>query len=297
MRRTTKKWIAFVILAVVIVGMVLFAKRMKSKESFENGGIPKKIWTYWDSLDTMPAFVQKCIDSWKKYNPGYEIHVLTKDTVNDYVSIPKTIQNHPNFNDTRSRFADLVRLYLLDQHGGIWIDASCLMYQGFDDWLPFQSDMYCYTYNQGRKDFKYPVLENWFIAAKPNVPFITAWKNEFLEIANYASVREYIRSRKAMGVDISTLEHMADYLAMHVAAQKLIQIDKLSLENIEMHETSEGGPFWFLIKNGWNAKKAIEEACLNKNMRKPFLKFHNVSRDEFIKRLDSDMTNERCGWF
>lgn len=298
MQRITKKWIVvIVILAVLIVGVVLFTKRLKSKEPFENGKIPKKIYTYWDSLDKMPTFVQKCIDSWKKYNDTYEIHVLTKDTVDEYVSIPDEIKNHPNFNDTRSRFADLVRLYLLDQHGGIWIDASCLMYQGFDEWLPFQSDIYCYTYNQGRKNLQYPVLENWFIAAKPNIAFIAAWKKEFLEIANYASVNEYIQSRKAMGVDISFIEHAGDYLAMHVAAQKLIQKNKLSLKNIEMHESSEGGPFWFLIKNGWNSKRAIEEVCVNKDMRKPFLKFHGPSRDEMIKLLDSDMTNERCEWF
>ncbi len=298
MRRITKKIIlTFVILVATIVGVFLFMNSIKSKESFDNEGIPKKIWTYWDSLDTMPMFVQKCIDSWKKYNPAYEINVLTKDTVSNYVSIPEAIKNHPNFNDTRSRFADLVRLYLLDQHGGIWIDASCLMYQGFDDWLPFQADMFCYTYNQGDKDFKYPVLENWFIAAKPNIPFISAWKKEFLEIANYDSVHEYVQSRKAMGADISTLKDMATYLAMHVAAQKLIQIDKMSLKGIKMQESSDGGPMWFLVKNGWDAKNAIEEACVNKSMRKPFLKFHGPSRDAFIKLLDSEMTNQRCEWF
>lgn len=277
--------------------IILFLLQTPLSESFESQTIPKQIWTYWDTIDSIPAIVQKCIDSWKKYNPEYTVHVVTKDTVDQFVAIPTKIKMNPNFNDTRSRFADLVRLYLLDQHGGIWIDASCVMYQGFDEWLPFHADMFCYTYNQGHPEFKYPVLENWFIASKPNTPFVSAWKKEFLEIANYANVQEYVNSRRALGVNISTLEHMANYLAMHIAAQKLIQIDKLSLQNAVLEETSVRGPMRFLIKNRWNAKKAIREVCLDKSLRKPFLKFHGPSREEFSKLVETELTNERCEWF
>jgi hypothetical protein len=259
--------------------------------------IPKKIWSYWDSTE-MPEIITQCIASWKKYNPNYEITMVHRNTVQNYVNIPKEIANHPNFNDTRSRFADLVRLYLLEAHGGIWIDASCLMYQGFDEWLP-QTEFFCYIYNQGKQGLRYPVLENWFIAAQPGNDFVQAWKREFLEIANYGSVQEYVDSRKRMGVDISSFENMANYLAMHVGAQKLLQIDKYPLSKLTLRETGVegGGPMWFLVKHGWVAEKAVEDVCKNPGMRKPFLKFHGPSRDVFSKLLHTTMTNDTCKWF
>lgn len=290
------KYVVLVLIAAVVAVFVWNAGR--HIERFENNqAIPKKIWTFWDSADTVPEFVKLCMESWKKYNPEYELHMLHKNTLSKFIDIPDNIQSHPNFNDTRSRFADLVRLYLLEKHGGIWIDASCLMYQPFDEWLPFDAGYFSYTYNQGHPEFKYPIIENWFIAAVPQHPFVVAWKREFLEIAKYQSVQAYLDSRKAMGVDVSAFEGMANYLGMHVAAQKIMQIDKYPVSSLTLKETSQaGGPFWFLIKNGWDANKAIEEACVDTSLRKPFLKFHGPSRDVFSSRLKTDMTNAKCHW-
>ena len=286
------------IICILFTVLLILRNTATAEEGFQTEGtVPKKIWTYWDSKDTVPDILNTCVDSWRKYNPDYEIILVYKDTVGDYVDIPDTLKTHPNFTDTRSRYADLVRLFLLEKYGGIWMDMSCIMYQPLDDWLP-KTDFFCFTYDQGRKNHPFPILENWFIAVKPQHPFIQAWKKEFLEIQSFPSVKEYVASRRKMGVDISTIEHMADYLAMHVGAQKILQIDKYDSQTLTMRETSQpGGPFWFLIKNGWNADKGIEEACENPDLRKPFLKFHGPSRDVFLKRFKTDMTNEKCHWF
>lgn len=260
--------------------------------------VPKIIWTYWDSPDTMTDFVKRCIASWGKYNPNYTIHVLHKNTVKDYVDIPESILKHPNFNDNHARFADLLRLSLLEKHGGIWMDASCLMYQAFDEWLPTEKPFFAYYYNQGKGKLPYPVIENWFIMAKPQNDFVKAWKAEFLNLVNFTSVGDYVASRKAMGVDISSFDHLAEYLAMHVAAQKLLQVDKYPLEKLTLWDTAkEGGPFWFLIKHNWNAESAIRDACKNPKMRKPFLKFYRHSREPFERLLQSEYTDAKCYWF
>ena len=37
----------------------------------------KKIWIIWfQGLQKAPSLIKKCISSWKKYNPDWEINVL-----------------------------------------------------------------------------------------------------------------------------------------------------------------------------------------------------------------------------
>lgn len=289
----------FIVVLFVVLLIVRNTTNANSTEGFQSdpSPIPKKIWTYWDSKDTIPEVLNTCVESWRKYNPDYEITVVHKDTLDEYVEIPDKLKTHPNFTDTRARFSDLVRLFLVEKHGGIWMDMSCIMYQSLDEWMP-KTEFFCFTYDQGRKNQAYPHLESWFIAAKPHHPFIQAWKDEFLQMESFPSVKDYVESRKKMGVDISSFEQMAHYLAIYVSVQKILQIDKYDSQTLTLRDTAqEGGPFWFLIKNGWNADKAIEETCANPNMRKPFLKFHGPSRDVFLKRIKTDMTNEKCQWF
>ena len=104
--------------------------------------IPKVIHYCWFGKGKMPAIAKKCIDSWKKYCPDYEI----------------VCHNEENFDISQNKYAqqaydagkwafvsDYVRLKVLYDEGGIYLDTDVEIirpidnlikehgYMGFDD--------------------------------------------------------------------------------------------------------------------------------------------------------------------
>jgi hypothetical protein len=226
-------------------------------ESFENDNIPKKIWTFWDG--DIPEIVNKCIGTWKKYNPNYEIIVLNKENINNHL---------PNINfssmkniDSPEHFSDVVRIHILAKEGGIWCDASIICLKSFDwvhelrkkentEFVGFFIDSF--TLDKYKKTS--PVIENWFFACKKGSQFLCDWRDEFTKITTIDSRKEYIDEVKKNGTDIQNISS-PEYLTMHVSAQKVLQSDKkykLSLLK------AEDEAFKYLTQNDWDSKKAVK---------------------------------------
>ena len=250
---------------------------------------PKKIWTYWHNSD-IPKTVKMCMEGWKKYNPEYEIILLTKKNFFSYVNIPIEISSHPNFNDSSARFSDLVRIYALAEHGGIWIDGSILLKAPLDWLFPKYAEFSGFYLESFTKTT--PVIENWFIACNKGSPFIKLWKDEFTNIANYVTVEKYVESRKNLGVDFEKINDPI-YLAMHVAAQKVLQIDKYPLDSLILRK-AEDGPFKYLVDAKWDSEKALRLACSNKKYQFPIMKMRGAERNVLEK--EPDLSQSICEW-
>lgn len=94
--------------------------------------IPKIIHLCWLSGDPYPAEIQKCLDTWKKYLPDYEVWVW--DTKR--FDINSTIWTKQAFEAKKYAFAaDYIRLYALYNYGGIYLDSDVLVYKSFDPLL------------------------------------------------------------------------------------------------------------------------------------------------------------------
>ncbi len=92
--------------------------------------VPKVIHYCWFGKGKMPALAEKCIKSWKKYCPQYKI----------------VCHNEENFDITENRYAreayeagkwafvsDYVRLKVLYQEGGIYLDTDVELIKPLDD--------------------------------------------------------------------------------------------------------------------------------------------------------------------
>jgi hypothetical protein len=283
----------------ILVGIILSFLSIIFRQKKNYNSAPKKIWTYWDNPEfphkPLPKSVKMCMESWKKFNPYYEIVLLTKKNYKGYITIPPDIQTHPHFNDSPQRFADLVRLYVLEEHGGIWIDASVLVKEPFDDWLFTRpAEFVGYHTKSYNVDEKIPVIENWFLAANKGSNFIKQWKNEFLEIAGFKDIHAYLESRKRMGVQFNKFRDPF-YLAAYVAALKVIEVDKYPLDTLILR-ISEEGPFKYLKDSMWYSDKALRLACLEKKYQSPLMKMRSDERYLMEKELDNDLSCEKCGW-
>jgi len=87
----------------------------------------KIIWQYWHQEidESTSKIVVQCLNSVKKYKNGYEIIMLSKENVNDYVELPAFVWKKlgtDRFNF--AKLANLIRLYLLYAYGGVWLDAT-----------------------------------------------------------------------------------------------------------------------------------------------------------------------------
>jgi hypothetical protein len=83
--------------------------------------IPKIIHYCWFGGKQMPELAVKCIESWKKYLPEYELRLWNEDTF-DLDMYPYAREAYDN-----RKFAfvtDVVRLWALEKFGGVYMDTD-----------------------------------------------------------------------------------------------------------------------------------------------------------------------------
>ena len=108
-------------------------------QSFDN----RMIWVCWlQGADNMPEIVRACYKSVRANANGREVVLITNENVEKYISIPKFIKDKVNNGKmSRTHFADYIRISLLKNYGGLWIDATVLVTDkiNVDCKLPFFS--------------------------------------------------------------------------------------------------------------------------------------------------------------
>lgn len=87
---------------------------------------PKTIWQFWDTgiNERTPKLVRMCFDSVQRNCGDYNVIVLDKNNIKDYIDLPDFIYDKIGCGFKMAHFSDLLRLYLLNSYGGIWIDAT-----------------------------------------------------------------------------------------------------------------------------------------------------------------------------
>src|SRR6266508_5901263 len=77
-----------------------------------------------------------CLRSWKIRNPGWRVVELSDANLSEYIDQESLAKIRGLSNITIVKFANLIRLYLISRHGGVWADATCFCCKPLDNWLP-----------------------------------------------------------------------------------------------------------------------------------------------------------------
>jgi hypothetical protein len=296
--------------------------------------IPKIIWTFWDDQSTIPSFIQHCFDSWKRMNPTYKVIIISNSNWKDYIySEPPKYLNI--FSSARK--SDWIRLSLLYEHGGIWIDASTILTQKID-WVQIlqqqdKSEGVLFSLrkwerfdhvpneyhggNTGELTFmkhsaidypKLPVIESWFISCVKNANFIHAWLREFeyalhmqgilTELFGYHDylVEKYGSNRFHDEIKQYIFPSMVNYLTIHLAAQKVMQVDKVPHGSSILF--AEHGPLWIQDIFESDTKKFAEIMLANPSQDEtfknasfgPFIKLRSGERNLMLEQLSNPAT-------
>ena len=130
--------------------------------------ISKIIHYCWFGRGEKPESAKKCIASWKKFCPDYEIKEWNEDNC-DYLSMPFMAEA---YKARKYAFvSDVMRLIVLEKYGGVYFDTDVELVKDIsplmndDGFIGFENDMY--------------VASGLTIAAIPHHPVIQAMISEY----------------------------------------------------------------------------------------------------------------------
>lgn len=162
--------------------------------------IPKIIHYCWFGGNKKSELAKKCIESWRKYLPNYEIIEWneTNFDVNccDYVK-------EAYANKKWAFVSDYTRFWVLHRFGGIYFDTDVEVLKSFSDVTEGSG----FIGREYRKDNSYPVNPGLGMATEKGCPLLR-------EILNYYNTLHFINPEKNM--DIKTVvDYTSEILSKH----------------------------------------------------------------------------------
>src|SRR5262245_44082221 len=98
--------------------------------------IPKRIWFLWlQGIAQAPPLVRACLESWRRWNPDWQIEVLDQSNLDTFLPASAQLGGRSE-RIQAAALSDLIRVNILNRHGGVWTDATCLCRKPLDVWLP-----------------------------------------------------------------------------------------------------------------------------------------------------------------
>ena len=89
---------------------------------------PETIWImWWQGYNNAPNLVKACINSVKINNKNHNVIIITQENFKDYVMLPNFIlKKFENGYISITHLSDIIRVLLLYNYGGLWIDSTVL---------------------------------------------------------------------------------------------------------------------------------------------------------------------------
>lgn len=129
----------------------------------------KIIWSCWfqGRRHALPL-VEKCLTSWERSNPGWELRCLDQHELRRYVDLP----DFAGKRITYASLSDVVRILLLKEYGGIWVDATAFCHRPLEEWLEpwFRHGFFAFDRPGGNRP-----LSSWFLASEENHYLVDRW--------------------------------------------------------------------------------------------------------------------------
>ena len=114
--------------------------------------------------------------------------ILTSKTYKGYVTIPGELVGHPIFTLDAKRFHDLVCLWTLAEHGGVWITMHG-EHRIKKPLLEYDSNKEFHGYYDAEG------INMQYMECIKGSAFIRAWRDEYSRLAEFPSVERYLQSR------------------------------------------------------------------------------------------------------
>lgn len=182
------------------------------------------IWQYWQQgIENAPLLVKRCLESTQRFHPDKKINVLNYNNIADYVEIPSKYYDMLNNGKMHSAFfSDILRIYLLAQYGGTWVDATIFFTGRIPDDI-FESEFFVFSKNP-KDDPLENNMSNYFIHSKPGTITVAAIRHALNEYWN----------ENDFAINYFFFEHLASMLSTYPNLKE----DWENMPNYSMYDTT-----------------------------------------------------------
>lgn len=169
----------------------------------------RTVWAYWgQGYEAMPEFFKLCVDTWQRHNPHWEVRILERSTVCEFLSAAELPNRFPELSHQLA--SDCVRLALLARYGGVWLDVSVILLSDLDSlcWGGTAVGPKTPTFfhpQHGTEALKGShFVESWFLAARYGNPFFLRWRDLLSELLHNRTDTEGLLNHPLhSGLDLS----------------------------------------------------------------------------------------------
>lgn len=234
----------------------------------------KKIWVlWWEGQEEMPELVKCCCESIKRKSGEYEVVVLSEENFAQYITFPDYInEKYRQGKISIVHMADLLRVYLLCEYGGVWLDATVFLSDNFPEEylsLPFFSRK---TDIINQKFASYGRWSGYFMATSHSHSVLF----EFLKVAYQSFWRKH-----HIIIDYFLLDYFISIAYEKIPAVKKC-IDSIPYNNVDNKKLSAN------INNPYS-EKIWQEICkttlLHKLSWKKKTHLYSDGKETFYKKL------------
>lgn len=207
--------------------------------------LPKNVWIWWEQgWDKAPYITQYTVKSFQMLNPDYRIHQVSKDNINLYLKDVDWI-----FECEGAAFrADIVRLLLLQKHGGVYTDAAtfcCVNIDAFVKEINF-NDFWGFDLKSFNPKSDSRTLCSWFYISMPDTYIINTFTNKFITSAKKNPIKHvYYEHHRILSSLIKTNPYFTNWY------NNLTKIsgfqNRISMDSIITQKNNK--PKWFHPNN------------------------------------------------
>jgi hypothetical protein len=149
-----------------------------------------KVFSFWNGrMEEAPAVVKAATESWREgcLLAGFEYHIINESNLDKWEASMgadgdklKHFREHGRYLPDHKwrKYSDMLRLLLLKQFNGIWVDATLMLMKPLNEWIP---DPEKFGGLQLPKGSGIMEMESWLLISLKPCPFVSDWADQFAD--------------------------------------------------------------------------------------------------------------------
>jgi hypothetical protein len=138
----------------------------------------KNIYILWfQGFENSPEIIKRCVESWKHYNPDWNIILLDNTNLSNYINLEEYI-DITNKDINYTALSDVVRVALLNVYGGLWVDATTFCNKPLNEWLFNYSNHGFFAFSKPSED---KLISSWFLYSEKGHYITNTWLKSIVD--------------------------------------------------------------------------------------------------------------------
>lgn len=162
-----------------------YSKFIDSYQTNDNPmNINKTVWICWmQGLEAAPELIKACVKSVEQHLTDFNIVILTEKNIDQYVDLPGYInKKYIQGKISRTHYSDILRVAVLCDYGGLWLDATVLCTDGKFAEHIINLPIFAYkVMNLDINDKEPIVASSWLISSQSNNPIMLLTRDLLFE--------------------------------------------------------------------------------------------------------------------